>query len=138
MGEAGPKVAEVAAPAPARNPNAVRNHVYKVVKDGELVVGDRRWAFKIIPDGVPQISFDGIPRPTVNAALEITFAATDDYGIAQAWAEIKPIDEAAEGAHPLYPLPEYRRDLPRRNLVGKRLTGSGQHPFIGLGRLATP
>ena len=134
VGEAGPKVAEMAASEPARNPNAVRNHVYKVVKDGELVVGDRRWAFKIIPDGVPQISFDGIPRPTVNAALEITFAATDDYGIAQAWAEIQPLDEAAEGARPLYPLPEYRLDLPRRNAREAKGTTSrnlSEHPLAG-------
>ncbi|OCP07895.1 MULTISPECIES: TIGR02302 family protein [unclassified Ensifer] len=128
------KAAGNAAQDTVRSPNAVRNHVYKVVKDGELVVGGQRWAFKITPDGVPQIAFDGIPRPTVNAALEIAFVATDDYGVAQAWAEIKPLDQAAEGARPLYPLPEYRLDLPRRNAREAKGTTSrnlSEHPLAG-------
>lgn len=132
--DTGPKVAEMVATEPARNPNAVRNHVYKVVKDGELIVGSQRWAFKITPDGVPQIAFDGIPHPTINAALEITFTANDDYGIAQAWAELKPLDEPAEGARALYPLPEYRLDLPRRNAREAKGTTSrnlSEHPLAG-------
>ncbi|HEV7308549.1 TIGR02302 family protein [Ensifer sp.] len=132
--EAQPKSAEQTPVTPARNQNAVRNHVYKVVKDGELVVGNQRWAFKITPDGVPQIAFDGIPRPTVNAALEIAFLASDDYGVAQAWAEIKPLDAPAEGARALYPLPEYRLDLPRRNAREAKGTTSrnlSEHPLAG-------
>ncbi|WP_104664429.1 TIGR02302 family protein [Ensifer adhaerens] len=132
--QAEPKAAEVASPDPARSAAAVRNHVYKVVKDGELVVGSQRWAFKINPDGVPQIAFDGIPRPTVNAALEISFVASDDYGVAQAFAEIKPLDAPAEGARALYPLPEYRLDLPRRNAREAKGTTSrnlSEHPLAG-------
>lgn len=134
IGEPGPKIAEMAAPETMRNPDAVRNHVYKIVKDGELIVGDRRWTFKITPDGVPQIAFDGIPHPTINGALEITFKASDDYGIAQAWADIKPLDDAAEGARPLFPLPEYRLDLPRRNAREAKGTTSrnlSEHPLAG-------
>lgn len=128
------EAAEKAQPGTSPNPNAVRNHVYKIVKDGELIVGDRRWAFKITPDGVPQIAFEGIPRPTINAALEITFLATDDYGIAQAWAEIKPLDPPDEGARALYPLPEYRLDLPRRGAREAKGTTSrnlSEHPLAG-------
>ncbi|WP_077959871.1 TIGR02302 family protein [Ensifer adhaerens] len=132
--QAEPKAAEAAPPDPARGATAVRNHVYKVVKDGELVVGNQRWTFKITPDGVPQIAFDGIPRPTINAALEITFLASDDYGVAQAFAEIKPLDAPAEGARALYPLPEYRLDLPRRNAREAKGTTSrnlSEHPLAG-------
>lgn len=134
LGETGPKVADMAASETAPSPNAVRNHIYKIVRDGELMVGDRRWAFKITPDNVPQIAFDGLPKPTPNASLDIAFRATDDYGIAQAWAEIKPLDEAAEGARPLYPLPEYRLDLPRRNTREAKGTTSrnlSEHPLAG-------
>ncbi|MEI2299430.1 TIGR02302 family protein [Ensifer sp. MJa1] len=133
-GEAGPKVAEMATPETAPNPNAVRNHVYKIVRDGELVVGDQRWAFKITPDSVPQISFDGIPHPSINAALEITFKASDDYGIARAWAAIQPLEEPAKDARALYPLPEYRLDLPRRNPREAKGTTSrnlSEHPLAG-------
>ncbi|MGE6782438.1 TIGR02302 family protein [Ensifer adhaerens] len=129
-----PKAAEVPPPDPARSAATVRNHVYKVVKDGELVVGSQRWAFKITPDGVPQIAFDGIPRPTVNAALEISFVASDDYGVAQAFAEIKPLDAPPEGVRALYPLPEYRLDLPRRNAREAKGTTSrnlSEHPLAG-------
>ncbi|MBB4185880.1 TIGR02302 family protein [Sinorhizobium terangae] len=94
--------------------NDVRNHLYKITKDGTLSVGGQSWNFKITPDSVPDIAFDGPPRPTANASLEISFLGHDDYGISQAWAEIKPLDEPP-GARSLYPPPEYRLDLPRRN-----------------------
>jgi uncharacterized protein (TIGR02302 family) len=109
-------------------------HLLKITKDGRLSVGDEAWAFTVIPDSVPDIAFDGIPRPTVNAALEISFAARDDYGIQDAWAEIKPLDKPEAGAHPLYPPPEYRLDLPKRNArEAKGLTSRNlsEHPLSG-------
>jgi len=109
-------------------------HLLKITKDGTLAVGDETWAFTVIPDSVPDIAFDGIPRPSVNAALEIGFAARDDYGIQDAWAEIKPLDKPEAGAHPLYPLPEYRLDLPKRNArEAKGLTSRNlsEHPLSG-------
>ncbi|MDK1388484.1 TIGR02302 family protein [Sinorhizobium sp. 8-89] len=114
--------------------NGVRNHLYKITKDGTLSVGGQSWNFKITPDSVPDIAFDGAPRPTVNAALEISFLAHDDYGIAQAWAEIKPVDEPPAGARSLYPPPEYRLDLPRRNAREAKGTTSrnlSEHPLAG-------
>ena len=119
---------------PQATPNAVRNHVYKIAKDGTLSVGGQSWSFKITPDSVPDIAFDGEPRPTVNAALDISYLAHDDYGIAQAWAEIKPIEEPAKDAHPLYGPPEYRLDLPRRNAREAKGTTSrnlSEHPLAG-------
>ncbi|MCZ4091649.1 TIGR02302 family protein [Sinorhizobium psoraleae] len=114
--------------------NGVRNHLHKITKDGTLSVGGQSWDFKITPDSVPDIAFDGAPRPTVNAALEISFLAHDDYGIAQAWAEIKPVDEPPAGARSLYPPPEYRLDLPRRNAREAKGTTSrnlSEHPLAG-------
>lgn len=109
-------------------------HLLKITKDGTLAVGGETWAFTVIPDSVPDIAFDGIPRPTVNAALEIGFAARDDYGIQDAWAEITPLDKPEAGARPLYPLPEYRLDLPKRNArEAKGLTSRNlsEHPLSG-------
>ncbi|MGI0525139.1 TIGR02302 family protein [Rhizobium giardinii] len=109
-------------------------HVLKITKDGRLAVGGDTWAFTVIPDSVPDIAFDGIPHPTGNGALEIGFAARDDYGIQDAWAEITPLDKPEAGAHPLYPLPEYRLDLPKRNArEAKGLTSRNlsEHPLSG-------
>lgn len=109
-------------------------HLMKITRDGVLSVGDEQWSFAVIPDNVPDIAFDGIPRATVNAALEIGFLAKDDYGLAEAWAEIIPVDEPAAGARPLYPRPEYRLDLPKRNSrEAKGLTSRNlsEHPLSG-------
>lgn len=106
---------------------------YKIVKDGRLTVGGRQWAFAVIPDRVPEIAFDGIPRRTVAAALEISFIARDDYGLQEAHAEIVPVDEPKD-VRPLYPLPEYRLDLPRRAAREAKGTTSrnlSEHPLSG-------
>ena len=106
---------------------------YEIVKDGRLTVGGRQWVFTVIPDRVPEIAFDGIPRRTVAAALEISFIAKDDYGLQEAHAEIMPVDEP-KGARPLYPLPEYRLDLPRRAAREAKGTTSrnlSEHPLSG-------
>ncbi|WP_026616313.1 TIGR02302 family protein [Ensifer aridi] len=115
-------------------PNAARNHLYRITKDGTLSVGGQSWTFKITPDSVPAIAFDGAPRPTANSSLEISFLVQDDYGIAQAWAEIKPLEEPAKNARPLYAPPEYRLDLPRRNAREAKATTSrnlSEHPLSG-------
>lgn len=109
-------------------------HLMKITKDGMLSVGGQQWTFAVIPDAVPDIAFDGLPRATVNAALEIGFQAKDDYGLDEAWAEIIPLDKQAAGARPLYPLPEYRLDLPKRNArEAKGLTSRNlsEHPLSG-------
>jgi uncharacterized protein (TIGR02302 family) len=125
-----PVEAAAALAAPAQG----ETHLYKITRDGALDVGGRQWNFTVIPDSVPEIAFDGLPRSTVNAALEIGFLAKDDYGLQQAWAEIKPLETQAADARPLYPLPEYRLDLPRRNARdAKGLTSRNlsEHPLSG-------
>ncbi|MDO9417445.1 TIGR02302 family protein [Pararhizobium sp.] len=118
----------------AATPTQSRNHVFKIAKDGTLKVGGQSWTFVITPDTVPEIAFNGIPKQTVNAALEIGFMGTDDYGIRSAWAEIKPLEEV-DGAKPLYPLPEYRLDLPRskggRDVKGLTSRNLSEHPLSG-------
>ncbi|MBP1858903.1 uncharacterized protein (TIGR02302 family) [Rhizobium herbae] len=126
--------AETAATAADPAKPGSETHLMKITKDGALSVGGEQWAFTVIPDSVPDVGFDGIPRATVNGALEIGFAAKDDYGIQDAWAEIVPLDKQAADARPLYPLPEYRLDLPKRNArEAKGLTSRNlsEHPLSG-------
>ncbi|QRM53381.1 TIGR02302 family protein [Sinorhizobium sp. BG8] len=107
---------------------------YKIVRGGELLIDGRKWTFSVIPDRVPEIAFDGIPRKTVAAALEISFIAKDDYGVQEAFAEIVPVDVPAKDARPLYPPPEYRLDLPRRSARTAKGTTSrnlSEHPLSG-------
>ncbi len=122
-----------APPSTAANANAARVHEWKLDASGELLVGGRQWAIDVIPDKAPEIAFDGLPRRSANGALEIGFAARDDYGLAKAYAEIEPLAEKAD-AIPLYALPEYKLDLPRHNardakgLSSRNIT---EHPLSG-------
>ena len=106
---------------------------YTILKDGTLDIAGRQWTFSVIPDRVPEIAFDGVPRRTVAAALEIGFIAKDDYGLQEAHAEIVPAEEMP-AAKPLYALPEYRLDLPRRSAREAKGTASrnlSEHPLAG-------
>ncbi|MDX3929724.1 MAG: TIGR02302 family protein [Shinella sp.] len=134
-GESGSQdTAETAAQPQAGAPAGAQTLNYKIVHDGKLQIDGREWAFSVIPDRVPEIAFDGIPKRTVAAALEISFLAKDDYGIQEAFAEIVPVEPLAEGARPLYPAPEYRLDLPRRSARDAKGTTSrnlSEHPLAG-------
>ena len=106
---------------------------YEILKGGTLTVDGRTWAFSVIPERAPEIAFDGIPKATVTGALEISFIAKDDYGLQEARAEIVPVDQPKD-ARPLYPLPEYRLDLPRRAAREAKGTTSrnlSEHPLSG-------
>ncbi|WLR92123.1 TIGR02302 family protein [Shinella zoogloeoides] len=121
------------AKVPAAAVGDARTMRYKIVKDGTLTVDGRNWALSVIPDRVPEIAFDGIPKRTVASALEISFIAKDDYGLQEAHAEIVPVDQPKD-ARPLYPLPEYRLDLPRRAARDAKGTTSrnlSEHPLSG-------
>ncbi len=118
----------------ATNPAlSATTHLMKLEENGRLEVNGRAWSFDVIPDKAPEIAFNGIPKPTVNGALEIGFTVKDDYGVQEARAEIVPVD-SDPAATPLYPLPDFRLEIPRRNsrdskgLASKNLT---EHPLSG-------
>ncbi|SCB60426.1 TIGR02302 family protein [Rhizobium aethiopicum] len=119
--------------APANNALVAQTHVMKLEENGALEVNGRRWSFDVLPDKAPEIAFDGMPKASVNGALEIGFTVKDDYGVQEAHAEIVPV-EVDPSATPLYPLPEYRLDIPRRNardakgVTSRNLT---EHPLAG-------
>lgn len=108
----------------AATPPAARTHVMKLEKAGTLSVNGRQWAFDVLADKPPEVSFDGLPHATVNGALEIGFKAKDDYGVDEVHAEITPV-EADPQATPLYALPDYKFEFSRRNR--KDVKGLGSH-----------
>lgn len=130
-----------AAPAPAvATPGTVqpaataRTFNFKIESDGVVQAADREWMVSVIPDKAPEIAFDGMPRRAVNGALEIPFIARDDYGLQQAHAIIVPAGEPDPEATPLYPLPEYKLDLPRQSARETKSVSSRnltEHPLAG-------
>ena len=124
-----------APPAPeAEKPAGVSNRAMKLAESGVLAAGGREWALNVIPDKGPEITFNGTPRRAANGALEIAFTAGDDYGVQEAHAEIVPLEGAEADAVPLYPLPEYKLDLPRRNareVKGTTSRNLTEHPLSG-------
>jgi len=124
-----------AAPANGNQPLAPRTYAMAVNESGNLTVNGQNWTFNVIPDRPPEIAFEGQPKRSVNGALEIGFKAKDDYGIREAHALIEPAGPQDPAATPLYPLPEYRLDLPRqtRGQEIKGLTSRSviEHPLAG-------
>jgi uncharacterized protein (TIGR02302 family) len=126
------------ATAPAQRgdqPLPPRTYLMSVAESGSLSVNGQDWTFTVIPDRVPEIAFEGQPKRSVNGALEIGFRAKDDYGIRGAHALIEPAGQQDSDATPLYPLPEYRLDLPRqaKGQEVKGLTSRSliEHPLAG-------
>lgn len=69
-----------------------------VGSSGRLALGDPEdptmsWNIAMIADTPPEISMPEPPRQSVTRALEVSFVAEDDYGIAAAWVEISLADE---------------------------------------------
>ncbi|WP_120278559.1 TIGR02302 family protein [Rhizobium sp. AG855] len=114
-------------------PPTARTHELNLAEAGQLRVADRQWTIGVTPDKAPEIAFDGKPRRALNGALEIAFTAKDDYGLQKAHAEITPVEEKP-GATPLYPLPDYKLDLPRHNAREMKSVASRnitEHPLAG-------
>lgn len=111
-----------------------RTYLMTLDGSGELAINGQTWTFDVIPDQPPEIAFDKQPRRAVNGALEISFKGKDDYGIREAQALIEPVDAPEADATPLYPLPTFPLDLPRRSsdevkgLTNRDLT---EHPLSG-------
>ncbi|TPP06991.1 TIGR02302 family protein [Rhizobium glycinendophyticum] len=131
-----PPAAPQAASAPAgvsTAPQVARTHELDLAEAGQLRVADRQWTIGVTPDKAPEIAFDGKPRRALNGALEIAFTAKDDYGLQKAHAEIVPVEEKTD-AKPLYPLPDYKLDLPRHNARDMKSVASRnitEHPLAG-------
>ena len=88
------------------------------------VIGD--WRIHAIADGVPVISFDGVPSATERQAMKISFRASDDYGVTSARLVILPHDR---------PGPPLNTDLPiatSRSVTQTNYIDLTAHPYAGL------
>jgi uncharacterized protein (TIGR02302 family) len=102
----------------------VRQFAEKLTAQGKLTLksGDDEldsWAFTVIPDSAPKISFVGEPKRAVNGTLELTYNIEDDYGAALAKADFALADAQPLDARPLYGPPEMPLSLPRRGATKK-------------------
>lgn len=92
------------------------SYVLTPAYDGELRISDRQsWQLSITRDMPPSIEFSTFPEQALNGALELSYFAKDDHGIASAKAIIEPLYLPNDHALPLYEFPEFELQLPRRN-----------------------
>lgn len=47
------------------------------------------WPIEVVPDAVPSIAWEGDPEPGEQGRLRLSFKASDDYGVAKAWLEVR-------------------------------------------------
>jgi len=109
------------------------SYTLKLVRDGEISVAGARYMFTVTPDQAPKIKFAKEPNRAVNGALEIAYAAEDDYGVTEARAEIEPLDQQAK-AIALFDAPVFRLDIPGSNSRTVKATASHdltEHPLSG-------
>ncbi|CAI2933010.1 Deacetylase [Aminobacter niigataensis] len=116
--------ADPAKPAMTGPVAAVRQFADKLTAEGRLTLksGDDEldsWAFTVVPDNPPKISFVGEPKRAVNGTLELTYNIEDDYGAASAKADFALAEDQAPDARPLYGAPEMPLSLPRRGAAKK-------------------
>lgn len=128
-----PLVADSAPKPDDKQPAQGKTFQVTLTLPGTLDVGGNRWTFDIQKDEPPKIAFEGEPQRAVSGALEITYKASDDYGLVSAQALIEPADQDP-GAVALYPPPGYRLELPRtdaREAKGVTSRDLTEHPLAG-------
>ncbi len=99
--------------------------------DGQTVFS---WAFDVVPDAPPSISFGQEPDFTATQALRLFYSVSDDYGVIAAEAKFEPIDEKLADADPLVPPPDFPLSLPQlRAQSGNAQTIKelSSHPWAG-------
>ena len=83
-----------------------------VLKSGQDEIAT--WAFQVVPDTSPGISFIGEPKRAVNGTLELAYRIKDDYGAVSGKAEFEMLEPQAPDARPLYDKPDMPLSLPRK------------------------
>jgi len=88
----------------------------------------------ITPDRPPTIRFAGDPQASAVGAIEILYAAEDDYAVESAHADVEPADERYADATPLIDAPRIDLILPQTPTGGTVETTRdlSAHPWAGL------
>ena len=61
-----------------------------IVQDGRTLA---QWPLEVVPDNPPEIEFQSAPARTERAALRLAYQAKDDYGVTEAKAIIRRLDQ---------------------------------------------
>ncbi|MDD2868724.1 DUF4175 family protein, partial [Neomegalonema sp.] len=91
------------------------------------------WEFVVIPDAAPVVEFAETPRDGRRQALTFRVKATDDYGVARSWVELRAVEAPGPRAVAAEELPrvDLEPDRKDRDLrVGE--TDLTEHPLVGL------
>jgi uncharacterized protein (TIGR02302 family) len=130
-----PEKKDSAKPTVASEDAATQNRTFKLklTKDGTISAGPKEYAFTLILDKAPEISFVREPGRALNGALELAFQVKDDYGVTEARAEILPVETDTK-ASPLFDPPKFPLDLPGSDGKSAKATVSRdltEHPLSG-------
>lgn len=91
------------------------------------------WTLVMVPDDDPEIGFTGRPGPGPGRALEVPYAASDDYGVVSAWAVISLAEPAEQRAE--IPDIEFGLPLPISGGTGevadRAVRDLTEHPWAG-------
>jgi uncharacterized protein (TIGR02302 family) len=87
-------VAQAGLPGLAAAAEGIATARFKVERDGSVALrrGEQTlgaWSFLMRADAPPEIELTGPVSRAVTGAMQLTYAARDDYGVAEAWAEIE-------------------------------------------------
>lgn len=96
------------------------------VRAGGHTIGS--WHVTVIADKPPTIAFVGKPETTERQSLKLSYSASDDYGVTQARAIIRPHNRPGEPLVVDLPVPE-RAVKPMTLTSFRDLT---EHPYAGL------
>ncbi|MFQ5623440.1 MAG: TIGR02302 family protein [Paracoccaceae bacterium] len=94
----------------------IRAAEFTVTRSGEISLVDGgstlgRWRFEVIADAPPEVAPTSPVERAVTGATQLEFSASDDYGVAAAWAEIELDLASVDRRHGLAAAPVPRETI---------------------------
>jgi uncharacterized protein (TIGR02302 family) len=135
---------DLGAPPPGATDGPTQTLV--VEQSGALTVfapsGTRSWEISVLPDAAPAIALEGTLEGEPPGQMQMTFTATDDYGVASGTATFRLDPDAADRRYGLAVAPEPQEalslDLPmpfrgsRTDFTEVMVEDLAQHPLANL------
>ncbi|MEM8658795.1 MAG: DUF4175 family protein, partial [Pseudomonadota bacterium] len=120
---------------------------FSVTQDGSFALTRgteqlAQWSVTVLPDAPPQIALEGEVARSTSGAMELSFRATDDYGVERAEAEVTLDLDAVDRRFGLEAAPDAREpivlDLPMppygqlEDVTETLVEDLSKHPWAGL------
>ncbi|MEM9792285.1 MAG: DUF4175 family protein, partial [Pseudomonadota bacterium] len=120
---------------------------FRVEQDGSFALARgaeqlAQWSVTVIPDALPNIALEGDVERSTSGAMELSFRATDDYGVVRAEATIELDLQAVDRSFGLESAPDPREaivlDLPMplsgqlEDVSETLVEDLSKHPWAGL------